>query len=172
MFTGKKPKVNHQRIFGCPVYVYVPKDKRSKLDPSGKNGIFVGYSETSKAYKIYILGHKHVEISRDVTFDDDETFNNSRKCRIDEDHNEEPIAPRVLDSRIDIVPEEHDIKDHDMPEPQRLTDPPRGKKRSTWAHEIIQDVEKYGAPKGTYREIKKPKPYSSYVALLSDIIDT
>jgi hypothetical protein len=46
MFTGEKPEVSLLRIFGCPVYVYVPKDKRSKLNPSGKKGIFIGYSET------------------------------------------------------------------------------------------------------------------------------
>jgi hypothetical protein len=57
MFTGEKSEVNHLRIFGCLVYVHVPKDKRSKLDPSGKKGIFVGYSETSKAYIVYIPGH-------------------------------------------------------------------------------------------------------------------
>lgn len=33
VFTGEKPEVSHLRIFGCPVYVHVPKDKRSKLDP-------------------------------------------------------------------------------------------------------------------------------------------
>jgi hypothetical protein len=98
MFTGKEPKVSHLRIFGCPVYVYVPKDKRSKLDPLGNKGIFVGYSETSKAYRVYIPGHKQVEISRDVTFDEDAAFNNSRKSLMDEDHNEELIAPRVADS--------------------------------------------------------------------------
>jgi transposase InsO family protein len=32
MFTGEKPKVNHLRIFCCPIYVHVPKEKRSKLD--------------------------------------------------------------------------------------------------------------------------------------------
>ena len=36
MFTGKKPKVSHLNIFGCPIYLYVPKEKRSNLDPSGK----------------------------------------------------------------------------------------------------------------------------------------
>jgi hypothetical protein len=56
IFSGEKPEVNHLRIFGCPVYVHVPKDKRSKLDPSRKKGIFVGYSETSKAYRVYIPG--------------------------------------------------------------------------------------------------------------------
>jgi hypothetical protein len=57
MFTGQNPEVVHLRIFGFPVYVHVPKDKRSKLDPSCKKGIFVGYSETSKAYRVYIHGH-------------------------------------------------------------------------------------------------------------------
>ena len=32
MFSGEKPKVSHLRIFGCPVYIHVPKEKRSKLD--------------------------------------------------------------------------------------------------------------------------------------------
>lgn len=47
-FTGVRPEVGHLRIFGCPVYVHVPHEKRSKLDPSGLKGIFVGYSENSK----------------------------------------------------------------------------------------------------------------------------
>jgi hypothetical protein len=71
MFKGEKPEVGHLRIFGCRVYVHVPKDKRSKLDPSGKKGIFVGYSETSKAYRVYIPGHRQIETSRDVTFDEE-----------------------------------------------------------------------------------------------------
>ena len=57
-FIGVKPKVGHLRIFGCPVYIHVPKDKRKKLEPSGKKGTFVGYSESSKDYRIYILGSR------------------------------------------------------------------------------------------------------------------
>ena len=45
------------------------------------------------------------------------------------------------------------------------------KRRPTWAHELLQEAEKYGALDETFRESKKPKTYSSYVALLSDIID-
>jgi hypothetical protein len=78
------------RIFGCPLYVHVLKDKRSKLDPSGNKGIFVGYSETSKAYRVYIPGHEKIETRRYVTFDEDETFNRSRQNHIDEVHDEEP----------------------------------------------------------------------------------
>ena len=32
-FTGKKPEVSHLKKFGCPVFVHIPKEKRSKLDP-------------------------------------------------------------------------------------------------------------------------------------------
>ena len=33
-FLGEKPKVSHLRIFGFPMYVHIPKEKRTKLDPS------------------------------------------------------------------------------------------------------------------------------------------
>ena len=52
MFTGKKLEVSHLKIFGCPVFVHIPKEKRNKLEPSGKKGIFVGYCEVSKAYMV------------------------------------------------------------------------------------------------------------------------
>jgi IS30 family transposase len=41
VFSGKVPEVSHLRIFGCPVYINIPRDKRTKLDPLGKKGIFV-----------------------------------------------------------------------------------------------------------------------------------
>jgi hypothetical protein len=34
MFSGEKPEVSHFRIFGCPVFVHFPKEKRKKLDSS------------------------------------------------------------------------------------------------------------------------------------------
>jgi hypothetical protein len=66
-FSGKKPSVEHLRIFGCSAYIQVPKDKRKKLVASGNRGIFVGYSESSKAYRIYVLGQQKIEISRGVS---------------------------------------------------------------------------------------------------------
>ena len=114
IFIGENPEVIHLRIFGCPVYVHVPKDKTSKLDPSCKKGIFVGYSETLKAYKIYILGDQQIESSRDVTFDEDAIFSKSRQHHSDEIHDEESKAPRVTDTDVghDVV-----LEDTDMEEP-------------------------------------------------------
>ena len=71
VFSGKKLEVIHLRIFGCLVYIHILIEKRTKLDPSGGKAIFVGYSESSKAYRIYFLGFKKIIISRDVTFDED-----------------------------------------------------------------------------------------------------
>jgi hypothetical protein len=102
------------------VYVHVPKDKRSKLDPSGKKGIFVGYSETSKAHRVYIPSYREIDISRDVTFDMDATFSRSRQHHTNEIHDEEPEAHRVVDTnaRNDVVPKEHGPESHDMEKPQ------------------------------------------------------
>ena len=95
MFFGKKPKVSHLKIFGCPVFIHIPKEKRNKLDPSGKKEIFVGYYEVSKAFKIYIPGHRHIEIIRDVTFDEEATLKKSRRCHLTEVYEEEPVNPRI-----------------------------------------------------------------------------
>ena len=79
VFFSKKLKVCHLIIFGCPVYIHIPKEKRTNLDPSGKKGIFVGYSESSKDYIIYFLGFKNINMSRDVTFDEDSAYNKFKK---------------------------------------------------------------------------------------------
>ena len=51
VFSGKKPEVSHLRIFSCSVGFRIPKEKRTKLDPSGKKGIFVGDSESLKTFE-------------------------------------------------------------------------------------------------------------------------
>ena len=86
IYPGKKPEVSHLKIFGCPVYVHIPKDKRTKLDPSGKKGIFVGYCEVSKGFRIYISGFHHIDISRDVTFDEEVDIKKYRRCQLEEVH--------------------------------------------------------------------------------------
>jgi hypothetical protein len=83
-FSGKKPNVENLRIFGCLVYSHIPKDKRNKLEPSGKKGIFVGYSDSSKDYRIYILEQHNIEVSRDVTFNEKMAFNKSIEETIEE----------------------------------------------------------------------------------------
>ena len=63
---------------------HVPKEKRTKLGPSRRKGVFVGYNDTSKAYLIYFPGFKKIDISRDVTFYEDSTYFRSRRTPIQE----------------------------------------------------------------------------------------
>jgi hypothetical protein len=69
--------VENLRIFGCLVYSHIPKNKRNILETSGKKGIFVGYSESSKDYRIYIPEQHNIEVSRDVTFNENMAFKKS-----------------------------------------------------------------------------------------------
>jgi hypothetical protein len=180
MFTEKKPEVSHLKIFGFPVFIHILKEKRNKLEPSGKKGIFVGYCEVSKAFRIYIPGHRHIEISRDVTFDEDAVLKKSRICQLEEVYEEEltiPITtvrevPRATEPVREVVtsPNEEILEDHDILEVQEA---PRmtilHKRKPAWARELIQDGEKYGVPQGTTRQVKRPKPFSSYTAFMCDL---
>lgn len=86
-----------------------------------ERGIFVGYSETSKAYRIYVLGFTKIEISRDVTFDEDAAFYKSKKNSSEEIQDGEPKAPKGLEPEAEEVV----LKDHDELEPQTPEDPPK-----------------------------------------------
>ena len=74
VFIDEKPNVGHLRIFGYPVYIHVQKERRRKMEPSGKKGTFVGYNETSQAYRIYVPVQRQMGVSRDVNFDEDIAF--------------------------------------------------------------------------------------------------
>ena len=141
MFTSEKPEVSHLKTFGCVVYLHVPKEKRSKLDPSRKKGIFVGYSDQSKAYKIYIPCFRKSEVSRDVTFDEYVSFNKHRNTHVDE---EEQEAPKIIETSKPPVRAEEDpiLEGRDMEEPQELIETPHDtmstRKILTWARNIIE----------------------------------
>ena len=108
VFSGKKPEVSDLRIFGCPVYIHIPKEKRTKLDPLGKNGIFVGYSESSKSYRIYFPWFKKIDISKDVTFDEDTAYEKSKKRPTEEPKEAEAEVPRIHDTTMNEEDQEED----------------------------------------------------------------
>ena len=66
----------------------------------------MGYSEISKAYRIYFPGLKKIDISRDVKFDEDSAYNKSRKRPIIE--LEETEVPRIQDTTMNKATPEED----------------------------------------------------------------
>ena len=122
------------------MYIHIPKEKRTKLYPSGKKGIFVGYSESSKDYRIYFPGFKKIDINRDITFDEDSSDIKSRKRPAEE--TEEAEAPTIHDTTMN---EEIQEEDREFEEPKRPVDPPLEKnphKRKPTRYENLSKVQK------------------------------
>jgi hypothetical protein len=94
---------------------------------------------------------------------------------MDEDR-EEQEAPKDA-VMIDSTPEEHIPEEkNETVEPEILVDPPKEvtvtKKRPRWLWNTLQEVEGHAAPRGSFRESKRPHKFSSYVALMRKIIDS
>lgn len=52
-WTGRKPSIEHFRIFGCIGHVHVPDVKRTKLDDKRLKCVLLGFSSESKAFKMF-----------------------------------------------------------------------------------------------------------------------
>ena len=68
MWYGHVPSVKHIRVFGSTYYALIPKVHRNKLGARSRKCIFLGYSNTSKAYRLYDEVNRKFVVSRDVIF--------------------------------------------------------------------------------------------------------
>lgn len=73
-WSGMKSGVSHFRVFGCVAYAHIPEELRKKLDDRSEKCIFIGYSEQSKAYRLYNPVTKKFLVSRDVNFLEDKAW--------------------------------------------------------------------------------------------------
>uniref|UniRef100_A0A4Y0BLU3 Retrovirus-related Pol polyprotein from transposon TNT 1-94 n=1 Tax=Anopheles funestus TaxID=62324 RepID=A0A4Y0BLU3_ANOFN len=64
----RKPSYDHFRIFGSEAYVYIPDEKRKKMEPRSKRLTFIGYSLQHKAYRFVDRATNKITISRDAKF--------------------------------------------------------------------------------------------------------
>jgi hypothetical protein len=72
---GRKPRVEHLRVFGSTAYVHIPKDERGKLDSKSRKCILFGYGSVRKGYRVFDPLTQKVSCSRNVKFDEQETQN-------------------------------------------------------------------------------------------------
>ena len=82
LFNGRKPNISYYKVFGSKCFVLNTKDQLEKFDPKSDESIFIGYSEWSKAYRIYNKRTKTIEETLHVSFDENFKIstNDDKEC--------------------------------------------------------------------------------------------
>ncbi|GJZ20174.1 retrovirus-related pol polyprotein from transposon TNT 1-94 [Tanacetum coccineum] len=70
LLRGRKPNLNYFRVFGSKCFILNTRDYLTKFDPKSYEGVFLGYSQNSKAYIILNKQTIKVEELLNVTFDE------------------------------------------------------------------------------------------------------
>ena len=72
LWRGKKPVVKYFKIFGSDCYILRDRENLENFDAKSDKGIFLGYSTSSKAYRVYNLKNKIVMESTNVVIHDEQ----------------------------------------------------------------------------------------------------
>ncbi|GJV20256.1 retrovirus-related pol polyprotein from transposon TNT 1-94 [Tanacetum coccineum] len=110
LLRGRKPTLDYFRIFGSKCFILNTKDYLTKFDPKSYEGIFLGYSQNSKAYIILNKHTRKVKESLNVTFN--ETPPPSKTSPLVDDDLDEEEAIKVTEKKNlenDIVDETLEI---------------------------------------------------------------
>lgn len=95
LWSNKKPYVGFMRIFGSRVIALNKGPRRSKLEPKGESYLLVGYSNESKAYRLWKPGTRKVIKQRDVRFNEKLSEENTKK----NDYLETPLNLLEMNSK-------------------------------------------------------------------------
>ncbi|GJV23687.1 retrovirus-related pol polyprotein from transposon TNT 1-94, partial [Tanacetum coccineum] len=108
LLRGRKPTLDYFRVFGSKCFILNTKDYLAKFDPKSYEGVFLGYSQNSKAYIILNKHTRKIEESLNVTFD--ETLPPSKTSPLVDDDLDEEEAIKVAKKKI----LENDFKDETL----------------------------------------------------------
>ncbi|CAL5417495.1 unnamed protein product [Camellia sinensis] len=109
VWSGREISYSHLRVFGCKAFAHVSKEHRQKLDDKATPCIFIGYGDEEFGYRLWDPKHKKVIRSRDVVFQEGQTF---------EDFGQ-PAKPKVDDVSEIIpnpVPSQHATDEEELPQ--------------------------------------------------------
>ncbi|GJT48811.1 putative ribonuclease H-like domain-containing protein [Tanacetum coccineum] len=72
LLIGKPPSISFMRPFGCPLTILNTLDPLGKFDGKSDEGYLLGYSTTSKAFRVYNKRTKRVEENMHIDFLEDQ----------------------------------------------------------------------------------------------------
>jgi hypothetical protein len=128
----------------------------------------MGYSDSSKAYRIYIPEQHKIKVNRDVMFNERMAFRKSIEENIEEEEIEE-----LNEESTENVNDEKELPDHPM-EPCENIDSDivlKTKKIIAWIEATLQDAKRLKVPEGTFIKSKRPKRFSSYATYMTKLLD-
>ncbi|KAH9792467.1 hypothetical protein KPL71_004134 [Citrus sinensis] len=114
LWKDRKPNIGYFKVFGCKCFVLNTKDNLGKFDSKSDVGIFLGYSNSSKAYRVYNKRTLVVEESMHVTFDESNPFS-PKKVVVDDDAGEEEQEEEASNDNQEDAP--HGIQEEHHEEP-------------------------------------------------------
>lgn len=113
LFTGKSARINILHIFGSECYVREPDQKRKKWDARGKPGIFVGYAEDIRGYRVWVKPGKSVIRRVHVDFVPEETGKTWSYFPAKDIHeSQQPIGVPAVQARVDTSVQARGPGDH------------------------------------------------------------
>ena len=68
LWKGRKPNISYFYPFRCKCFILNTKDNLGKFDSKSDCGIFIGYSKTSKAFRVYNSGTLVIEEAIHIRF--------------------------------------------------------------------------------------------------------
>jgi len=173
IWNGKTPALGHLRVFGSVCWYLLPKQNVKKLDARSTSAIFIGYSESSKAYKLLNLNTNKVIISKDVTFDEDifptsDTDLQNTEVEMDTD-NGVIDGPSSRESRTESDGEEADQPevddgDEEDDEQQELMDTPALSPRSDSAGQVLRSGRVSKPPGSWWNTTSETEHHNALVA--------
>lgn len=99
-WTGKKPSLDHVKVFGSDAYLHVPDSLRKKLSKKGEKHVFVGYEGNSTNYRLYNTETGKIKVSRHVVFNE----------------NSSVTLPRQNTVLVNIKNNQQDVNENDVAE--------------------------------------------------------
>ena len=116
---GQQPSIAHLQSFGRSCYVHIPKETRpsgSTLLPRAVDGIFTGYTDSTKVYRVYIPSKRIVTTTSQVRFAPTTTQQNTGTMEPDtatsipsESTNFETLDPDAWFDDEDTEPLDHSV---------------------------------------------------------------
>ena len=80
LWRNKKPNINYFKVFGCKCFILNTKDKLGKFDAKSDVRIFLGYSTSSKAFRVFNKRTMVVKGFIHVIFNESNNSPPAREC--------------------------------------------------------------------------------------------